>query len=202
MAMAGFLVGKMEKGEVVRDLWKAEEALKILQKAVDGVKNLANIRLGKVVGAEFGSRMNKMDTYMKELYVADPEKWIANYENGIKSGKKYNVLIEPDIKGTKLFPVFNGSKFKDSRGFDLRGTNDFVVMNGKIYFWENHSFIARWENVEFAWRAKFNDKWELLTLDNWSGHYQPRIEDKHIAIKAIKDLGFDASNIPFNSSSF
>jgi hypothetical protein len=57
------------------------------------VKNLANTRLGRIIGAEFGSRMNKMDEYTKNLYIADPEKWIMNYGKG----GKYNSLKQIDL---------------------------------------------------------------------------------------------------------
>jgi hypothetical protein len=44
--------------------------------------------------------MNKMDEYTKNLYIADPEKWIMNYGKG----GKLNNLWKVDELG-KLFEV-------------------------------------------------------------------------------------------------
>ena len=199
MAMAGFLLGKMEKGDMVKDLWKTEETLKILQKAVDVVKKLANARLGKVLGAEFGSRMNKMDTYTKELYIADPEKWIANYGKG----GKLNNLEKIDEVG-KFFEVKvqNGKILHNKSGNTWWNDQlDFIYKDGKISFWDKHSYMTKGGNVDYAGEFYINPNGVAQRFTTKSGHYRPNrddIEMQQAVVNALqKQYGINLNDIPW-----
>ena len=182
--------------EKVKDLSKAEEAFKVLQKAVEKVKTLANTRLGNMIGAEFGSRMNKMDEYTKNLYIADPEKWIANYGKG----GKYNSLKQIDLDW-KFNPIqIIWWKFRDSRWYTATGNRDFVIESGRLVFGERHSYISNGRNVDYAWTIQLNNNGEIIGWSNRSGHYLPTVDDKWLVVIAFKQqFSTDISNALFTS---
>ena len=48
----------------------------------------------------------------------------------------------------------------------------------RLIFWENHSYIAQWKNVHYAWTVKFSASWNIKYIDNGSWHYRPDFNDK------------------------
>ncbi len=170
-----------------------------VQENFDGIKNLANTRLGPALGAEFGWRMNKMDSYMKELYMADPEKWIGNY------GKwgKLNCLSKPQLEGKfYTLTIKNGKVFSDKIiAWNWNHVLDFIYKDRKIIFWENHGFMAKWENLDYAGKLSLKQNGIVQRFIIKSGHYSPSkndIEMQQTVVSAFqKQYGLNLNDIPW-----
>jgi hypothetical protein len=169
------------------------DGLKMMNK-IESVYSLASSKLW-VYAKEFTQRMWRMDEYMLNEYLNNPDKYIDAYR---KNGK-YNMLKEPWLKWRKDIVLFKNWKFTDNNGITLNdiGWVDYVIQNWEMKYGFWHSFIAEWKNVDYAWTIGFQN-WIPIKLTNSSWHYQPDPLGKQSVIDVIqKSYNFDASKIPF-----
>jgi hypothetical protein len=108
---------------------------------------------------------------------------------------KYPNLKKKDSSWSSLWLSFNWTKFKDSRWFSQTGDKDFILLDGRMIFWEKHSFLSKWKNVVYAWEIHFSWKWNITSINNKSWHYQSDFKDISEVTDFLKNLWLDTWNI-------
>lgn len=77
----------------------------------------------------------------------------------------------------------------------------YNMLKEEQLFWKEHSYIAKWQNVSYAWTLSFDNQWFIKWWSNRSWHYQPNNEDIEwiIEFKSIFQEKFwiDFPNIQF-----
>ncbi len=117
------------------------------------------------------------------------------YKDKFEVGGKYNSLKEIDtIWLTNALKEVNW-KIKLASWHTPKWKNfNYVLLNEnwktRLVFWENHSYLSNWKNVDYAWSIKFTNKWNIHYINNGSWHYLPDFDDigwKNKVIDAIKE---------------
>ncbi|MDP2091308.1 MAG: hypothetical protein Q8K30_06965 [Candidatus Gracilibacteria bacterium] len=137
--------------------------------------------------------MSLMDDVTLKQYLDNPDNYIKNFE----VGGKYNNTQLIDNIGSVQPIIYNGDKFKLGISvYTTKGKYDFVIIKGEIKFGENHSFISKGVNVDYAGSITFSNSGKITRISNDSGHYKPNFDDISVVKNTlVKQYGIDTSNI-------
>lgn len=124
------------------------------------------------------NRMDQMDQDILKKNLDNPDAFVKSFEDG-----KYPNLKEIDVTGESYWLIYKDWKIRTINNYSLDSKNiNYVLLNEnwnfRLVFWQNHSYLSQWKNVEYAWSIKFNSNWFISYVDNWSWHYKPDFSDK------------------------
>ena len=101
-------------------------------------------------------RLELMDDDILKNNVDDVDKFIKSFDDG-----KYPNLKEIDTDWRVYILNYSNWKLRfSSNGHNLWWEEiNYILINenwvSRLIFWERHSFLSLWKNVEYAWRVKF-----------------------------------------------
>lgn len=124
--------------------------------------------------------MSLMDDVTLKQYLDNPDNYIKNFE----VWGKYNMVLKEQLIWSQTPLIFKDWKFRtpDWKSGTIRSEYDYVLIKNwneyDIKFWKEHSWLANWANVEYAWIFKLSS-WKSWVeyLNNGSWHYKPSIND-------------------------
>lgn len=127
--------------------------------------------------------------YMSDDILKKNLKNPTDFIDSFKDGKYPNLKsVDTDWSINALIVV--EWKIKLSNWYTPKWSNfNYVLVKDntwyRIIFWENHSYLSAWKNVEYAWNLKFTQSWNISYLDNGSWHYKPSFDDENQKDKVI-----------------
>ena len=121
--------------------------------------------------------MALMDDDVLKKNLESPDEFIRSFDDG-----KYPMLIEADEFWKRIVLKPENWKIVDWYWNSVKNKKvDFIVIETNwedwIVFWENHSYLSNWKNVNYAWQVEFDSNWNINWWSNGSWHYKPNKND-------------------------
>lgn len=146
----------------------------------------------------------------------DPILQSHNWRNEITQDSSRKIVVQlsgDDLERFSLSSGINGAILIGNKAIDPKETYLFVLVNGKMYAAPKdfhhqknslicHTSFSGYGPVDSAGVLKFDLEGTLITIEAYSGHYAPSVENMKVAEKYLKSIGVNtdfAKLVPYQN---